>query len=309
MSSLQEFFVRKLDPIPGTCFVLMPFDEALVAVYEHGIKPAVEQLGLKVKRADELYSGQSILGDIWSGIQAAEIVIADLTGKNPNVMYELGLCHALWKKVVLLSQIRDDVPFDLRAWRVLWYDFTFAGAARLKEELHRAIEAVRKEADLPESTLVPLKPERSLPGPGHHHDDSSEWLFGTVARWGHNCDYGFINVGDEDFYFNEDYLFSEHSEPREGDKVIFHPLAPVSVGKNRRASCVFLHGEELFGTVEKILPQGYGFAQMEGQKGQRHQLFIVTRDVPDLHIGVRFSCFIGENKRGPIGEGLRVVEQ
>ena len=320
MSNLQEFFVRKFEPEPNTCFVLMPFDEGLVAVYEHGIKPAVEELGLKIKRADELYSGQSILGDIWQGIQSAEIVIADLTGKNPNVMYGLGLCHALWKKVILLSQIRDDVPFDLRAWRVLWYDFTFAGAVRLKEELHRAIEAVRREGSASESTLVPLAPGKakvasgssshkgSLPGASTHTDSDTEWHFGEVFRWGPNSDFGFIKSKGEDFYFNEGHLFSETSEPQEGDRVVFHVLAPVADGKSRRASQIFVHGEQLQGKVEKIFEKGFGFVQIEGQHGNRHTLFVFTRDVPDLSIGSTVRCRVGENDRGPIGVDLEVVD-
>ena len=130
----SDFFVRTRPPKSGLCFVLMPFQEAMTAVYEHGIKPQVLSMGMECKRADEIYSAQNILSDIWDSIQSAELIIADCTGKNPNVMYELGLCHALWKRVILLSQNRDDVPFDLRAWRVIWYDFTFAGAARLKDD-------------------------------------------------------------------------------------------------------------------------------------------------------------------------------
>ncbi|MGR0482698.1 MAG: hypothetical protein ACTFAL_15205 [Candidatus Electronema sp. V4] len=158
----SEFFVRKHDPQPGLCFVLMPFQEALTAVYEHGIKPQVESMGMQCKRADEIYSGQAILGDIWTSIQTAELIIVDCTGKNQNVIYEIGLCHALWKKVILLSQSLDDVPFDLRQWRVIWYDFTFAGAARLKEELGRAIAALRQEKCV-EAELVEL----SMPQPEH----------------------------------------------------------------------------------------------------------------------------------------------
>lgn len=145
MKAASDFFVRDKQPTPGTCFVLMPFEDGMNAVYEHGIKPCVEALGIKCRRADELYSAQGILGDIWTSVQSAEIVLADLTNKNPNVMYELGLCHTLWKHVILICQNKDDVPFDLRNWRVIWYDFTFAGAARLREELQRAILALREE--------------------------------------------------------------------------------------------------------------------------------------------------------------------
>ena len=55
------------------------------------------------------------------------MMLADLTGKNANVLYELGLAHAIDKPVVLLSQSMDDVPFDLRALRVITYDVAHPG--------------------------------------------------------------------------------------------------------------------------------------------------------------------------------------
>jgi len=52
----------------------------------------------------------------------AKLILADLTGKNPNVFYELGLAHAITKPAILIAESIDDVPFDLRALRILEYD-------------------------------------------------------------------------------------------------------------------------------------------------------------------------------------------
>ena len=60
--------------------------------------------------------------DIWDYTQRAKILLADLTGKNANVFYELGLAHAAGKPVILVTGSIDDVPFDLRALRVIEYD-------------------------------------------------------------------------------------------------------------------------------------------------------------------------------------------
>jgi hypothetical protein len=62
------------------------------------------------------------MDQIWSGINAAKVLVAELTSRNPNVFYELGLAHALKKPVVLVSSNAEDVPFDLKHIRVIYYD-------------------------------------------------------------------------------------------------------------------------------------------------------------------------------------------
>ncbi len=303
MKAAADFFVREKYPISNTCFVLMPFEDGMNAVYEHGIKPCVEELGIKCRRADELYSAQGILGDIWTSVQSAEIVIADLTNKNPNVMYELGLCHTLWKHVILICQNKDDVPFDLRNWRVIWYDFTFAGAARLKEELQRAIVALRQEP-INESTLVPLNTSggEKLKPPGPEVTRSPrDWYRGEVTAWFEDKAYGFIRSGDENFYFNWEYLFPGDCLPQLGQQVSFVPMDALQQGKNRRASQVFIHGIELEGTVTRIKENGYGFADVLGQFGDHHSLFVLFSADRHPNVGDKITVEIGCNDRGPIG--------
>ncbi len=77
------------------CFVLMPFKEPFDGYYHEIIRPAVKDAGLYALRADEIYGTAPIVDDIWNSIWMAKIVIADVTDKNPNVNYELGLRHAL----------------------------------------------------------------------------------------------------------------------------------------------------------------------------------------------------------------------
>lgn len=62
------------------------------------------------------------MDQVWRGIRNATVLIAELTSKNPNVFYELGLAHALEKPVILVSSNQEDVPFDLRHIRVILYD-------------------------------------------------------------------------------------------------------------------------------------------------------------------------------------------
>ncbi|MBY6414294.1 hypothetical protein HQ346_21590 [Rhodococcus sp. BP-252] len=107
----------------GTCFVMQPFQAPLGGYYESIFLPAIEQTGLTAVRADaDIFGTGKIIDQIWRGIRNATVLIAELTTKNPNVFYELGLAHALQKPVILVSSNQDDVPFDLRHIRVILYD-------------------------------------------------------------------------------------------------------------------------------------------------------------------------------------------
>lgn len=95
-------------------FVLMPFAPEFDDVYELGIKPACVAAGAYAERIDEQLFQSSILQRIYNQIAKADIIVSDLTGKNPNVFYEVGYAHALGKPVVLLTRNADDIPFDLK---------------------------------------------------------------------------------------------------------------------------------------------------------------------------------------------------
>jgi len=105
-----------------TCFTIMPFGNWFDYYYEAIYIPAIEATGLKPRRADDLYRPSAIVQDIWVLTKEAKIILADLSGKNPNVFYELGLAHALTKPAILVTESMDDVPFDLRSLRVIVYD-------------------------------------------------------------------------------------------------------------------------------------------------------------------------------------------
>jgi hypothetical protein len=105
-----------------TCFVMMPFGSWFDRYYQEIYVPAIREAGFEPKRADELFTTGSVVEQIWEQIEKAKLLLADLTGKNPNVFYELGLAHAARKPVVFTSAQVDDVPFDLRHLRVIIYD-------------------------------------------------------------------------------------------------------------------------------------------------------------------------------------------
>ena len=106
-----------------SCFVLMPFAIPLGNHYTLIYEPAIIKAGLKAVRADaEIFATGKIMDQVWMGINSAKVLVAELTNRNPNVFYELGIAHALKKPVVLISSNEEDVPFDVRHIRVIYYD-------------------------------------------------------------------------------------------------------------------------------------------------------------------------------------------
>lgn len=85
----------------NTCFVIMPFGGNFDSYYTDLIRPTIEQSNLKSVRADEIYSSGAIMGDVYRSIYESRICIADVSEKNPNVSYELGVAHALLKPVII----------------------------------------------------------------------------------------------------------------------------------------------------------------------------------------------------------------
>lgn len=118
-------------------FVLMPFEPEFDRIYEDHIVPALESAGYSVQRADSSLDQQNILKDIVRGIDAADLVVAEVTSLAPNVLYELGLAHGLLKPTVMLTQALEDVPFDLRSYRMIAYSTHYGEVQRLQAELAR----------------------------------------------------------------------------------------------------------------------------------------------------------------------------
>ncbi|MDB9824245.1 nucleoside 2-deoxyribosyltransferase [Flavobacteriaceae bacterium] len=114
------------------CFVLMPFDGDFDDIYKLGIKQSCIDAGAYCERVDEQIFNESILDRIYNQISKADIVIADMTNRNPNVFYEVGYAHALGKTTILLTKNSDDIPFDLKHYPHIIYNNKIT---QLKEEL------------------------------------------------------------------------------------------------------------------------------------------------------------------------------
>jgi hypothetical protein len=130
----------KEPPKPSDLFVMMPFANDLRAVYEDHIRAVADKLGITATRADDFFAASTVISDVWNAIASAQVLIADCTGRNPNVFYELGIAHTLGKPVILIAQSKDDIPFDIQHIRTILYNFTPRGM----RDFETALEATLK---------------------------------------------------------------------------------------------------------------------------------------------------------------------
>lgn len=125
-------------------FVLMPFDSAFDDIYKIGIKETAHSLGLLAERVDEQIFREGILERIYRQIELADLIVADMTGQNANVFYEVGYAHAKGKLCILLTQNADDIPFDLKHHRHIVYGNSISD---LRSMLLEALEWAKTQID------------------------------------------------------------------------------------------------------------------------------------------------------------------
>jgi hypothetical protein len=132
-------------------FMVMPFKKELTSVYVDHIKPAVNNMGLTIKRGDDPFSEHNIMRDVWSLTCNARMIIADCTGRNPNVFYEMGIAHTLGKLLIPITQRKEDIPFDIRGMRYIQYETSPRGLKQLEEELVSAIQNLIPGTQVPKT--------------------------------------------------------------------------------------------------------------------------------------------------------------
>jgi hypothetical protein len=117
----------------------MPFAEEYTTFYEKVIKATIENMDLLCKRADDFFGSRRIMIDIYACIEDSKFILADFSGRNPNVFFEVGISHALGKSVLQLTRTLADVPPKLQSIRCHIYLDTVSGAEKLKPVLENAI--------------------------------------------------------------------------------------------------------------------------------------------------------------------------
>lgn len=125
-------------------FVIMPFSRDSNYIYENVIKKILEEVGFKVSRADNIEIQGNILKNIILSIYNSDLVIAELTSNNPNVLYELGIAHSFQKNTIMLTQSLNDLPFNLKSYRVIEYNTDIRKINIAEEELRKSAGEVMK---------------------------------------------------------------------------------------------------------------------------------------------------------------------
>ncbi|MDH4085351.1 MAG: nucleotide-binding protein [Nitrospira sp.] len=143
-----------------TCFVIAPLGHEGTEVRRRSdeltdfvIKPALEPFSYIITRIDRLSRPGNITRDIIQQNLEADLVIADISGSNPNVMYELGVRHSTGKPVVLMTSESDRIPFDISGIRVLVYDLKSVASIRDAVLQLRAFVSVLQASSTPDSPV------------------------------------------------------------------------------------------------------------------------------------------------------------
>lgn len=119
--------------------VMLPFK--LQASFT-AVKITCDKLGLECKKAEDIWENATFIQDIFELIFTLKVVVADFTGKNPNVFYEVGIAYTLGKTVIPITQSFDDVSSDLGHHRALKYLPNEQGYTDLTAELMKRLETL-----------------------------------------------------------------------------------------------------------------------------------------------------------------------
>lgn len=172
------------------CFVIAPIgDEGTPirkrsdAVLRHIITPVVEARGYAAMRADHLPQPGLITSQVIQHVVDDELVIADLTGSNPNVFYELALRHALRKPLIQIIAKNDRIPFDVAGMRTIQLDETdLDSVAAAKDEITRQIESLERDPGTLETPISFSVDIQSLRGAGNPEARSLAELAEAVSE-------------------------------------------------------------------------------------------------------------------------------
>ena len=158
------------------CFVIAPIgDEGSETrgrsdqVLKHIISPAAAQCGYATTRADEMSEPGIITSQVIQRLVNDPLVVADLTGRNPNVFYELAVRHAVRKPCVQVIQLGEAIPFDVAQSRTIQVDHhDLDSVARCREQLVAQIRSVEKDptdVDTPISVAIDIQSLRQSENP------------------------------------------------------------------------------------------------------------------------------------------------
>jgi len=137
-----------------TCFVIMPISDMSTydkghfsRVYDHIIKPSAKNQGFEVIRADEVKKTNYIIIDILKKVIESDMVICDMSGHNPNVLYELGIRQAFNKPTLLLKDDKSDKIFDIQGLRFTEYQSSLR-IDSVQSDISRISQALKETSEI-----------------------------------------------------------------------------------------------------------------------------------------------------------------
>ncbi|HVH14030.1 MAG TPA: hypothetical protein VM759_13300, partial [Longimicrobium sp.] len=106
------------------------------------IRSACDAVGLRCERADTIWEETTFIQEVFNLIYRSAAIVVDLSGRNPNVLYECGIAHTLGRPVVLISRSMEALPADLAHHRILSYEADAEGHTRMRRWLEHRLRAL-----------------------------------------------------------------------------------------------------------------------------------------------------------------------
>jgi hypothetical protein len=138
----KVFKLNAAPPDPNLVAVMMPFNPGMAPVAD-ALSRAAGVAGMTLKRADDIWIHDHIIQDVVTLLCQAKVVICDLTDRNANVFYEMGIAHGLPREVIMITQHSKDVPFDVQHIRYITYLNNGEGLAKLTAEVAARLETLK----------------------------------------------------------------------------------------------------------------------------------------------------------------------
>ncbi|HDZ3742425.1 nucleoside 2-deoxyribosyltransferase [Vibrio cholerae] len=301
-----------------TCFVIMPISDHndydrghFTVVYNHVIKKACEEAGYKAVRADDFSDSSDIVEGVLNQIANADMAVCDLSSRNPNVMYELGLRMALGKPVLIIKDDQTKAAFDIQNIRHTPYNSSLRAdfVEKSINEISQSITSTYENRDgISKSFLRMLAPQVdasvSPTASVDERDARPQQLQGVVTKWGPS--YGEIESSGECFYVNKKFL-AQSDELKIGDHVFFIAQRGVD-GRNRAAAAVVGIGYQVSGTIVNSIPsKNCAFATIIDSLGNTQTIYMgISGEEDYLERGTEVVFDIGRNPQG--AKAIEVVK-
>jgi hypothetical protein len=143
----NDIAIRNFDVclVEGRAFVVMEYGPPYDELYSEVIRPVCKELDLETIRADEVNVPGLVIEDIERDIRESKLIIADISPSNANVYYEVGYARGINKPIILVAEKGTKLPFDVMAFRTLFYENSIGGKGRFVERLKKSVEEILRQ--------------------------------------------------------------------------------------------------------------------------------------------------------------------